>query len=108
MGFPMKQSIAILLALAALCACGQREAKTYPPQYELNFMRACQARGAVASVCSCTWERVVREIPVDDFTAFERMPPGEQAAAPLRSELQRFALECRDEAAPAPESPPVP
>jgi hypothetical protein len=102
------RALALLALVLAIGACGQQEAKTYPPQYELNFMRACQARGAAAAVCSCTWERITSEIPVDDFTAFERLSQSEQTASPLRNELQRFALECRAEAAPPPENPPAP
>jgi len=99
-------AIALVLTLAA---CGEQEAKTYPPQYELNFMRACQAqRPAVTSLCPCTWERITREIPPDEFATFERLPPNEQVAHPLYAEIQRYALECADQAAPAPEDPPAP
>lgn len=89
-------SIALVLTLAA---CGQQDAKTYPPQYELNFMRACQAQGGgAADICPCAWERVTREIPPDEFAAFERLAPNEQVAHPLYAEIQRFALECREQA----------
>ncbi len=98
-------SIALTLALAA---CGQQEATTYPPQYELNFMRACQAQRPAANVCPCTWERITREIPPDEFATFERLPPNEQVAHPLYDEIQRYAMECRDQAGAPPEEPPAP
>lgn len=97
-----------ILALVLLAGCGQQQAKTYPPQFELNFMRACEAQRPAQNVCSCTWERIAREIPVDDFMAFERLNPSEQASHPLYTEIQRFALECRAETGPPDEDPPAP
>ena len=98
-------SIALVLTLAA---CGQQEAKTYPPSYELNFMRACEAQQPAADMCACTWERITREIPPDEFAAFERLPPNEQVAHPLYAEIERYALECRDQTVAPPEDPPPP
>ena len=99
-------SIALMLALAA---CGQQEAKTYPPQYELNFMRACQAqRPAAPNQCPCTWERITREIPPDGFATFERLPPNEQVEHPLYAEIQRYALECATQTEATTGDPPPP
>ena len=99
-------SIALMLALAA---CNQQEAQTYPPQYELNFMRACQAqRPAAPNQCPCTWERITREIPPDEFATFERLPPNEQVAHPLYAEIQRYALECATQTEATTENPPPP
>lgn len=100
--------IMLALALTALTACGQQEAKTYPPQYELNFMRACQAPGQDSNVCSCTWERITREIPVEEFEGFEQLPANEQTSHPLRAELQRYAVECIAQNEAPPEDPPPP
>jgi hypothetical protein len=100
--------LAAFIALALLTACGQQEAKTYPPQYELNFMHSCQAQRPPEHVCPCTWERITREIPPAEFATFERLPPNEQVAHPLYSEIQRYAMECRDQSAAAPEDPPAP
>jgi hypothetical protein len=98
----------IALALT-LAACGQQDANTYPPQYELNFMRACQAqRPAARNQCPCTWERITREIPPDEFATFERLPPAEQVAHPLYAELQRYALECASQTEATTEDPPPP
>lgn len=95
-------------AAAALAACGRQDAETYPPQYELNFMRACQAQSAPAGFCACTWEKIEREIAADDFAAFERLPPGDQQTHPLRQQIQRYADECRTEAVEPPDDPPPP
>jgi hypothetical protein len=100
--------VALWLAVFVLAACGQQETRTYPPQYELNFMRACQAPGQASSVCSCTWERITREIPVEEFESFEQLPANEQSAHPLRAELQRYALECIAQNEAPPEDPPPP
>jgi hypothetical protein len=101
----MPASIALMLALAA---CGQQEAKTYPPQYELNFMRACHAQRPAANVCPCTWGRIMREIPPDEFATFERLPPSEQVAHALYAEIQRYALECATQTETTTEDPPPP
>jgi hypothetical protein len=98
-------SIALVLTLAA---CGQQEGATYPPQYELNFMRACQAQQPAANLCPCTWERITREIPPAEFATFERLPPNEQVAHPLYAEIQRYALECASQSEPAADDPPAP
>jgi hypothetical protein len=112
----MLASIALMLALAA---CGQPQPKTYQPQDELQFMRTCQAaylarlpdgadESQVSQVCSCTWERITREIPVEDLQAFERLPPTEQGAHPLTAELQAYTMECAGQSEAAPEDPPPP
>ena len=97
------------IAFLMLAACGQQDANTYPPQYELNFMRACQAqRPAAPNQCPCTWERITREIPPDEFATFERLPPDEQVAHPLYAEIQRYAQECATQSDGTTEDPPPP
>jgi hypothetical protein len=98
----------IFVLVAALGACGQQDAATYPPQYELNFMRACQAQAPNHAVCSCSWEKIESEIAPADFAAFERLPANEQASHPLYAQIERHALECRDQPEAAPEDPPAP
>jgi hypothetical protein len=39
------------VALVALAGCGSGTG-AYPPHYEANFMRGCQARGAPAEFCA--------------------------------------------------------
>lgn len=100
--------VVLFMALAALAACERQDARAYPPQYELNFMRACEAQGPVEGLCACTWEKIEREIPPDQFAAFERLPANEQATHPLRDQIERDALECRQQSEAAPGSPPPP
>lgn len=101
--------IAIVVALTALASCGQQEARTYPPQYQLNFMRACLAQGeGLQSLCTCTWEKIERDISPADFAQFEQLPANEQATHPLRGQIERYALECRQQTEPAPDTPPEP
>lgn len=102
-------TVPVLLMSCALVACGQQEAKTYPPQYELNFMQNCRVQpGASVALCGCMWEKIEREIAPDDFTAFERLPAAEQAAHPLRAQITVYADECRAETTEPPEDPPAP
>lgn len=101
--------IMVLIALVALAACGQQEqANTYPPQYELNFMRSCQAQNPAEGLCTCTWAKIEGEVPVAEFAAFERLPVNEQVSHPLRGQIERYALECLNENQPTPEDPPAP
>lgn len=103
------RTLAALVLLVSLAACDQRQvAQTYPPQYELNFMTACQAQRVSAAFCTCTWEKIEHEISPADFAAFERLPPNEQATHPFQGQIERYAEECRNEVAPDPEEPPAP
>jgi hypothetical protein len=106
----MSMRLLVLAACAAaLAACGQQPAsQTYPPQFELNFIRACQAQGPSQAFCACNWEKVEAEIAPADFAAFERLPATEQASHPVQQQIERFALECADQLQPPPEDPPPP
>lgn len=85
-------AIAFVLGVA-LAGCGA-PAAGYPPQYELNFVRACQAHSPPAGVCQCTWDKVEAQIPRNEFDAFERMPAAQRPSSPIQRQLQSFALEC--------------
>ncbi len=98
----------VLAALAALSACGQQQPPGYAPEYQLNFMRACQAQGAVVAVCSCTWSKIEREIEVEDFVALEQLPLAERVSNPLYGQIERYAVECRNETLEIPDEPPPP
>lgn len=101
--------VLVFAALAVLAACGQQQASnTYPPQYELNFMRSCQAQNPAEGLCTCTWAKIEGEVPAADFAAFERLPVNEQVSHPLRGQIERYALECLNENQPAAQDPPAP
>ncbi|HET9229754.1 MAG TPA: hypothetical protein VFO00_00610 [Vitreimonas sp.] len=113
------RALAFITLTLALAACGPPPPRTYQPQDELAFMRSCQPayrarlpEGADPSlagqVCACTWERVTREIPVEDLEAFERLSPTEQAAHPLAAELLAYTLECTQQDETSIEDPPPP
>jgi len=97
----------LLVAVVGVAACGQ-QSNAYPPQYELNFMQACRAQGAPVEFCACSWEKIERQVPAQDFAAFELLSESEQSAHPLNEEIRRFADECRAEAADAADPPPSP
>ncbi len=98
----------LFTALLALAACGQSAPTTYPPQYELNFMRACQAQGPAQGICPCIWGKIVADVPPADFAAFELLSAEEQAQHPLNQQIERYALECAAELPPPSETPPAP
>lgn len=85
--------IAILAVVVALGACGKADG-AYPPAYELNFTRACEAQGAPADLCACAWGKIEAEIPRRDFEAWERLPVAERAAHPLQRQIAGYALAC--------------
>lgn len=89
----------VLVVLTA--ACGQREPAGYPPEFELNFMRACEAQNPAADICRCTWERIEANIAAEDFVALERLSPAQRARSPINAQIEGYALGCAAEAASA-------
>lgn len=94
--------IAILLA-----ACGRPEV-TYPPQYETNFMNACQTQGSTQARCACIWDRIEANIDPDSFAALEQLPGPEREAHPLMQQIQQYTRECPSAPAGGVEPPPAP
>ena len=77
----------------ALAACGQPE-QTYTAEYELNFVRGCEAQGAPRQVCVCSWARVEAEVPRAELEALERMPAAQRPSSPVQQKLEDFARQC--------------
>jgi hypothetical protein len=96
----MRAALFVVAALA-LAACGRSSG--YPPEYELNFMRACEARSAVPGLCACTWDKIEEGVSVAEFTALETMPAAQRQSHPTKLRIDQFALACaRELAADAP------
>jgi hypothetical protein len=90
---------AVALVLAAALACCGRPETGYPPAYELNFMRACEAQSTRA-LCACIWEKIEADVAAADFAALERLPAAERETHPLKLQIDDYALSCaRDLAA---------
>jgi len=89
----------VLAALLALASCGQPQSAGYPPEIELNFRNACEAQSPPDGVCSCVWQRIVAEVPPEDFIALERLPMTERLEHPLTEQINNFALACTPEPA---------
>jgi hypothetical protein len=88
--------VAVFIALSfALAACG-RANEEYPPAYEINFTRACEAQGTERSVCACIWAKVEADIPRRDFEAFERATGPARTALPAQRQIEGFAHACAD------------
>jgi hypothetical protein len=77
-----------------LAACGQPQSAGYPPQYEYNFMQACRAGGSDDALCGCIWRKIVAEIPVRDFEAFERLPAAERPTHPMMTQVRTYQTAC--------------
>jgi hypothetical protein len=84
----------VLAAFAVLAACGRPADATYPPQYELNFMRACLAQAPPQGMCPCIWDKIESDVAPADFAAFDRLSPAEQQSHPLQQQIERYALDC--------------
>lgn len=93
------QPMRIVLALAAiaLASCGQSSQTGYPPGYEMNFMRACEAQSTVPGLCACTWDKIEAGVSPSDFAAYELLPGTERVSHPLTEQLQGYALTCATE-----------
>lgn len=91
----MRRAVVALFAIA-LASCGRTEAG-YPPQYELNFVRACEAQGAPGEICRCIWGKIATEIPRTDFDALERMPAAQRASSPTQHRIEDLAKQCARE-----------
>lgn len=81
----------------ALASCGQPSSGGYPPGYEQNFMRACEAQSTVPGLCACTWDKIEAGVPPSQFAAYELLPGTERVAHPLTQQLQGYALTCATE-----------
>jgi hypothetical protein len=86
--------LVLALAVFALAACSPPRSGEYPPDIEMNFMRACEAQSTVPGLCACTWEKIKTEVPVTDFQALELLPGPERLAHPLSQQINGYALAC--------------
>lgn len=100
----MIRGVLIASGLIGLAACGQE--RGYPPNYEFNFMQACEAQRPAAGVCSCIWDRIEAGVRRSDFEALERMSASERAESPVTAQIEGFALACAPAPAPLSEPPP--
>jgi hypothetical protein len=90
-----------------LVACGRPEAR-YPPEYETNFMNACQGQGSTRQRCACIWEKIEANIDPNSFAALEQLPGPEREAHPLMQQIQQFGLQCQEPSVGGAEPPPAP
>lgn len=95
--------VTLALALGALAACGQAQ-NAYPPQYELNFMQACEAQGPTPGLCACVWGRIAAEVPRAEFEEAEQAGAA-GAAHPLAQRVTAFKNECEASLAQGTETP---
>jgi len=87
------------LGLLALAACNPQPA-AYPPDFERNFVMACEAQGSSNALCGCTWERIEANISPSDFQALERMPGPQRESHPLTAQINGYVEACAVNLAP--------
>jgi hypothetical protein len=88
-----------LVPVLAVAACNQ-QAASYPPEYEPNFMTACEAQGSSNALCGCVWNRIETEISPGDFAALERLPAANRDAHPLTAQINGYVEACNVEITP--------
>jgi hypothetical protein len=87
------------VTLLVLSACNPQPA-SYPPDYERNFMTACEAQGSSNALCACVWDRIEADIPPGDFAALERLPGPEREAHALTAQINGYVEACNIRLAP--------
>lgn len=87
------------ISLLALAACTQQPA-AYTPDVERNFLVSCEAQGASAALCSCTWDRIEADISPSDFAALERLPGPQREDHPLTAQINGYVEACNAGLAP--------
>ncbi len=97
----------LVLGVALLAAACSPPARTYGPEVEVNFMRACEDRSEVTGLCACIWERIEAEVSPNDFVALERMPGPAREAHPLTEQINGYATACHARLAPPVEPAPA-
>ncbi|MGE0740986.1 MAG: hypothetical protein AB7O98_06555 [Hyphomonadaceae bacterium] len=90
------RAFVFILVASMLAACGQAQQQAaYPPEYEVNFMRACQAQPEAADGrCACIWDAIEANVSPQDFAALERMTPAQREIDPLSRQIEAYALSC--------------
>lgn len=81
--------------------------RTCQGAYRLRLPEGANQSGVI-QVCSCTWERITREIPVEDLEAFEDLPSTEQVTHPITAELKKYTMECTSQHEAPRQDPPPP
>ena len=85
--------IGFVVVALALGACTQQPA-TYPPDFERNFMVACEAQGSSSALCSCTWDKIETDISPGDFASLERLPGPQRESHPLTLQINGYVESC--------------
>lgn len=83
----------VVFAPLLIAACTPQPA-TYTPDFERNFVSACEAQGASQALCSCTWDRIETDVPPADFMALERMPGPQREDHPLTAQINGYKEAC--------------
>lgn len=62
----MRAAVAASLLCLGLAGCGPGQAHEYPERHRAAFNRSCPASDPV---CACTWDRITRSIPPEEYEA---------------------------------------
>ena len=83
---------ALAAAAMALGACGPRAA-AYPAEYQQTFKASCAASNGTPAYCDCVWDKIERDIPVEEFIGFDAAAQNHQPH-PLRARIEGYTRQC--------------
>ena len=63
-GKAMRRFAPLILSVVGLASCGQSAPHAYPATAQARFEQSCPAGSAV---CRCTWDRITRTIPYEEY-----------------------------------------
>jgi hypothetical protein len=89
---PRAAAVVLVAVLAAGCSNGSAG---YSDKVERDFVGGCTSSGASKKVCACVYDRLVDDVPFEDFEALDARR--DEHPGYLSPELRRFAVDCATE-----------
>lgn len=78
-------------ALIGFAGCGSSAPHEYPPEAQVAFHQECPADNPV---CVCTWDRIIRALPHEEYeAALERF----RAEGVMDPRVTRASTKCREQ-----------
>ena len=80
----------ISMAALALAGCGPGAPNDYPAAAQTRFEQSCPPEDAV---CACTWDRITRTLPYEDYQAALERFRGEGLMDPRITSARTYCIE---------------
>ena len=86
----MLRIIALVFVSLSVSACGRSEPYDYPASAQARFEQSCPPESAV---CACTWDRLTRTVPFDEYEAALTRFRDEGLMDPRITQARTYCLE---------------